>query len=149
VFSSSGSVTNPKNVLTGKATTLAGKGTQIVLDFGKEVGGILSLQLSAASGNQSVGVAFSESSLYVGPNSDNSAGGGSPDGALSVAVAGATSWTSETKSLRGGFRYVTIFMQSTGSVDLTSVSLAFSPDPLRKIPNSYPNYFYSNDEVLN
>lgn len=149
VLSSSGTVSNPKNVLTGKPTTLAGKGAQVVLDFGKEVGGILSLELVAASGAQSVGVAFSESSLYVGPNSDNSAGGGQPDGALSVAVTGATAWTSEAKFLRGGFRYVTIFMQSTGAVDLSRVSLAFSPDPERKIPNDYPNFFYSNDEVLN
>src|SRR5579859_6200560 len=149
VLSTSGSVSNPTAVLSGKPTTLAGTGAQIVLDFGKEVGGILSLQFGGASGNPTLGVAFSESSLHVGPNSDNSAGGSNSDGALAVSVGGAMSWTSASKYLRGGFRYVTLFMTSAGSVDVRGVSLAFSPDPERPIPNQYPNYFYSNDEVLN
>jgi hypothetical protein len=149
VFSSSGSVTDPANVLSNKPTTLTGAGAQLVLDFGKEVGGILSLEFASASGNESLGVAFSESSLYVGPNSDNSAGGSASDGALAVSVTGPGSWTSEAKHLRGGFRYLTLFMKSSGSVDISGVSLAFSPDPERAIPNQYPNYFYSNDELLN
>jgi Bacterial alpha-L-rhamnosidase 6 hairpin glycosidase domain len=148
VFSTAGAVSNPNNVLSGKPTTLAGAGAQIVLDFGKEVGGILSLEFAGAAGNPTLGAAFSESSLYVGPNSDNSAGGGSSDGALALSVAGPMSWTSESKHLRGGFRYLTLFVNG-GSIDVTGVSLAFSPDPERAIPNQYPNYFYSNDEVLN
>src|SRR5207237_531660 len=141
--SSSGSVTDPTNMLTGNATRLSGVGAQVVLDFGKEVGGILSLEFASASdANQQVGAAFSESSLYVGPNSDNSAGGGNSDGALAVPVAGASSWTSDAKYLRGGFRYLTLFLKSGGSVDIKGASLAFSPDPERAIPNQYPNYFY-------
>src|SRR3954468_11722291 len=49
VYSTSGQVTDPANVLTGKVTRLTGAGAQIVLDFGKEVGGVLSLQFSGAS----------------------------------------------------------------------------------------------------
>jgi hypothetical protein len=150
VFSSSGSVTDPTNVLAGNTTKLSGLGAQIVLDFGKEVGGVLSLDFAGASdANQSLGAAFTESSLYVGPNSDNSAGGGNSDGALAVPVTGPSSWTSARKYLRGGFRYLTLFLTSSGSVDLRGVSLEFSPDPERAIPNQYPNYFYSNDDVLN
>ncbi|HEX4458205.1 MAG TPA: alpha-L-rhamnosidase, partial [Polyangia bacterium] len=149
VLSTSGSVTNPTNVLSGKATTLSGSGAQIVLDFGKEVGGIVSLAFSSATANSTLGVAFSESSLYVGPNSDNSAGGGNSDGAIPVAVSGPSSWTSDAKYLRGGFRYLTVFLTSAGPVDLSGVSLAYSPDPERTIPNQYPNYFYSNDDIVN
>jgi hypothetical protein len=136
-------------VLSGQPTTLSGKGAEIILDFGKEVGGILSITFSGSSdASQNIGVAFSESSLYVGPNSDNSAGGSNSDGALAVSVAGASSWTSASKYLRGGFRYVTLFLTSSGSVDVSGVSLDFTPDPERAIPNQYPNYFYSNDDVL-
>jgi hypothetical protein len=148
VHSSSGAVTHPMNVLTHQPTTLSGAGAQLVLDFGKEVGGILSVEFGASSGSELLGVAFSESSLYVGPNSDNTAGGGASDGALEISVSG-PSWTSEAKHLRGGFRYATLFMKSAGSVDITGVSLAFSPDPERALPNQYPNYFYCNDELLN
>ena len=150
VNSTSGSVANPTSVLTGGTTTLTGAGAQIVLDFGKEVGGILSLEFAGSSdASEGIGAAFCESSLYVGPNSDNSAGGGNPDGALTVMVPGPSSWTSAAPYLRGGFRYLTLFMISSGSVSISGVSLAFTPDPTRAIPNQYPNYFYSNDEVLN
>ncbi len=152
VLSTSGSVTNPTSVLGGGTTTLTGAGAQIVFDFGKEVGGILSLAFASASdANQTLGAAFTESSLYVGQNSDNSGGGGAPDGAIAVAVAGSgpSSWTSAPQFLRGGFRYLTLFLTSSGSVSLSGVSIAFTPDPERTIPNQYPNYFYSNDDVLN
>src|SRR5205807_10618515 len=49
VFSTTGAVSNPNDVLSGRPTTLAGAGTQIVLDFGKEVGGILALEFANAS----------------------------------------------------------------------------------------------------
>jgi hypothetical protein len=150
VFATSGTVTNPTSILTGQPTSLVGSGSYIVLDFGTEVGGLISLSFSAASdANQSVGIAFSESSLYVGPSSDQSNGSGTPDGAISVPVAGASTYTVPPALLRGGFRYLTLFLSSSGSVDVSAVSLAYSPDPNRTVPNQYPNYFYSNDDALN
>jgi len=150
VFRTNGSVINPNNVLTGAATAIVGNGAYLTLDFGKEVGGYVTLTFAAASdANQSVGLAFSESSLYVGVDSDRSNGGGSPDGALTAAVPGASQYTVPRPFIRGGFRYLTIFLRSAGWVHLSGVSLAFSPDPNRAVPNQYPNYFYSNDDTLN
>jgi hypothetical protein len=150
VASSSGDVVEPENVLHEAPTTLTGKGAYVVLDFGREVGGIITVSFSAASGNgQVAGLAFSESSLYFGPRSDSSNGGSSDDGALYAAVEGATTYTMPASQLRGGFRYLTIFLESTGSVTLNNVSLDFSPDPLRVNPNRYPNYFFSSDETVN
>ena len=52
-----------------------GTNSSITLDFGKEVGGIATLSFGATSGGgQRVGLAFSESSLYVGNDSDISSG---------------------------------------------------------------------------
>ncbi|WP_329257402.1 hypothetical protein OG223_35240 [Streptomyces sp. NBC_01478] len=76
VHATSGSVGSPTNVLSHQATRLNGKGSAVTLDFGKEVGGIVTLNFSGASGaGQSVGLAFSESSLHTGTGSDNSADG--------------------------------------------------------------------------
>jgi hypothetical protein len=150
VFTTNGSVINPNNVLTGNATAIVGAGAYITLDFGKEVGGYVTLTFAAAAdANQSVGLAFSESSLYVGVNSDRSSGGGNPDGALTAAVPGASTFTVQRPFIRGGFRYLTVFLRSAGWVHLSGVSLAFSPDPNRATPNQYPNYFFSNDDTLN
>lgn len=149
VFRTNGNVINPGNVLSGQATAIVGSGAYITLDFGKEVGGYVTLTFTAASdANQSVGLAFSESSLYVGVDSDRSSGG-NPDGALTAAVRGASTYTAPRPFLRGGFRYLTVFLRSAGWVHLSGVSLAFTADPNRAVPNQYPNYFFSNDAMLN
>ncbi|HET8843534.1 MAG TPA: hypothetical protein VFN35_18875, partial [Ktedonobacteraceae bacterium] len=145
IYTTAGSVSNPANLLSGNATRLNGNGASVTVDFGKEVGGIVTLSFAGASNaQQSVGLAFSESSLYVGPNSDASSGGG-PDGAIFAAVAGAGSYTMPADKLRGGFRYLTLFLNSSGWVDLSGVSLAFTAEPAMGNPAAYPDYFYSSD----
>src|SRR3954451_2625837 len=56
-----GTVTDPQAVLSGRATTLAGGG-QVVLDFGQEVGGTITLH---ATGAGQLGLAFAESSTFT------------------------------------------------------------------------------------
>ena len=142
-----GTVSNPSNLLSGQATRLTGKGSAVTLDFGKEVGGIVTLHFAGSSdANQSVGLAFSESPQYVGTSSDNSAGG--TDGAIYAAVNGAGSYTMPTDKLRGGFRYLTLFLNSSGWADINGVSLNFTAAPGVTDPSAYPDYFYSNDALL-
>ncbi|MGW1623957.1 alpha-L-rhamnosidase-related protein [Streptomyces sp. NPDC002172] len=148
VYRTAGSVSDPTHVLSHQATRLNGSGSAVTLDFGKEVGGIVTLSFSgASSAGQSVGLAFSESSLYVGNSSDNSGGG--TDGAIYATVNGAGSYTMPADKLRGGFRYLTLFLDSGGWVDVNGVSLAFSAAPGATNPAAYPDYFYSNDTLLN
>ncbi len=154
VHSTSGSVTSPQNVLSGAPTRLSGAGAALVLDFGKEVGGLVTLHFAGASGSgQQLGLAFSESSLYTGPVSDLSSGtvfsGSGTDGALATTVDGAGTYTMPTDKLRGGFRYLTVFLSSSGWVDLDGVSLAFTGAAGMSDPSAYPNYFYSSDPELN
>jgi hypothetical protein len=154
VQGTSGSVSAPQNVLSGSATRISGANSYLVLDFGKEVGGLVTLTFGGASGSgRQVGLAFSESSLYVGPVSDLSSGtvfsGAGTDGALYTTVNGAGTYTMPTDKLRGGFRYLTVFLSSSGWVDLTGVSLAFTGAAGMSDPSAYTNYFYSNDDQLN
>lgn len=151
IFRTTGSVSNPQNVLTNQATRLSGTGSSLTLDFGKEVGGVATLSFGATSDSgQQVGLAFTESSLYVGTGSDKSAGYDTPpDGALTASAASGGSYTMPTARLRGGFRYLTVFMRTGGWIDLTGVSLAFTPAPGKANPADYANYFSSNDDLLN
>lgn len=154
VHGTAGSVTSPQNVLTGGTTRISGANSYLVLDFGKEVGGLATLKFAGASGSgQRVGLAFSESSLYVGTVSDLSSGaafsGTGTDGALSATVDGAGTYTMPADKLRGGFRYLTVFLSSSGWVDLNGVSLAFTGAAGMSDPKAYKNYFYSNDAQLN
>ncbi|WP_433462334.1 MGH1-like glycoside hydrolase domain-containing protein [Spirillospora sp. CA-128828] len=150
VYKTSGTVDGADAVLKGGKTGLSGTGSSITLDFGKEVSGLTKLHFAGSDGPQKVGVAFSESSTYVDTTSDASTGGPrSRDGALSVDVDGPTSYTTPAEQLRGGFRYLTIFLQSGGRVDLDKVSLHYTPAPTMKDPSRYANYFYSSDDLLN
>jgi hypothetical protein len=150
VYGTSGAVSNASGLLTGGDTRLTGNGSAVTLDFGKDVGGLVTLRFAGSSdANQSVGLAFSESAQFVGTGSDASNGGGGPDGALYAAVSGAGSYTMPADKLRGGFRYLTLFLNSGGYADLTGVSLAFTAAPGWSDPAAYPDYFCSNDTVLN
>ncbi len=144
-----GQVADPLNVISHRATRLTGANSAVVLDFGKEVGGLVTLSFGAASSaSQQVGLAFSESSLNVGLTSDASSGG-NPDGALTGAVTANGTYTMPTARLRGGFRYLTVFLKSDGWVDLTGASLNFTAAPGKSDPSAYANYFSSNDPLLN
>ncbi|WP_433385949.1 alpha-L-rhamnosidase C-terminal domain-containing protein [Micromonospora sp. KLBMP9576] len=151
IYRTTGAVANPQNVLSGLATRLTGTNSSITLDFGKEVGGLATLTFGAASdGGQRLGLAFTESSLFVGNDSDTSATHeGRGDGALTAAAPANGTYTMPAEYLRGGFRYLTVFLRTPGWVDLTRVSLNFTAAPGKANPADYANYFYSNDDLLN
>ncbi|MGA6223722.1 MGH1-like glycoside hydrolase domain-containing protein [Streptomyces umbrinus] len=150
VHKTSGSVANPQNVLSGQPTRISGSQSAITLDFGKEVGGVTTLSFgSTSSGSQRVGLAYSESSLYVGNNSDRSSGRDGEDGALYATASANGTYTVPTAKQRGGFRYLTVFLDTSGWVDLKGVSLDFTAAPGKSNPADYANYFHSNDELLN
>jgi hypothetical protein len=149
IHGTSGTVSSPQNVLSRQSTRISGANPYVVLDFGKEVGGLVTLTFAGSSdANQQVGLAFSESSQYVGEQSDASSGGGA-DGAIYAPVGGASTYTMPSDKLRGGFRYLTVFLTSSGWVDLNGVSLNFTAVPDMANPQAYPNYFSSNDDLLN
>lgn len=150
VYRTSGSVANPQNVLSGQSTRISGSQSAITLDFGKEVAGMATLSFGAASDSgQRVGLAFSESSLYVGTNSDRSSGRDGEDGALYTTASANGTYTMPTAQQRGGFRYLTVFLDTSGWVDLKGISLAFTAAPGKADPADYANYFHSNDDLLN
>jgi hypothetical protein len=150
VYRTTGTVTDAGNVLHSRATSIAGRDSSITLDFGKEVGGLVSIHFAAASeAGQQLGLAFSESSQYVGAASDASNGGGGSDGAIYADAAPGSTWTMPQASLRGGFRYLTLFANSAGPIAIDHVSLAISFAPSMASLRAYGNYFYSSDPLLN
>jgi hypothetical protein len=144
-----GGVTSPNQLLSGGTTTIQGMGSYIVFDFGKEVGGIASLQFRAVSDSaQRVFLAFSESVLYTGPQSDLSSGR-PQDGSLSAAAVSNGTYSVPPENLRGGFRYLTIGLETNGSVELSGVTLSFTPAPTLTDLRAYSGSFRSNDDLLN
>lgn len=150
VYRTTGTVTGASNVLHSRATSITGSESSITLDFGEEVGGLVSIHFAAASEvGQQLGLAFTESSQYVGTTSDASNGGGGSDGAIYADATPGSTWTMPQASLRGGFRYLTLFANSAGTIAIDHVSLAISFAPSMTSLRDYDNYFYSSDPLLN
>jgi hypothetical protein len=134
------------------SVTLSGNGSIVVYDFGVEVGGIVSINCTTTETGD-LYLAFSEAKNYVGESSDSSNGGfEGADGAIYTSFeAGITNYTMPSAKLRGGFRYLTVFLQTntsaTVTIDQISVQLDFQPTWSNL--QAYQGYFYSNDDLLN
>ncbi|KAF2825111.1 Six-hairpin glycosidase [Ophiobolus disseminans] len=130
-----------------------GNGSNVVFDFGVEVGGIVSLTYTA-NGTGAIGLAFTEASTWIGEWSDASNGKfAGRDGALyvNVSAAGPGTYRMPDISMRGGFRYMTAFLTTTSGawVNMTDVQLEISFQPTWSNLRAYQGYFHSNDELLN
>lgn len=136
--------------------SLVGNGSILIFDYGKEVGGVLTVEYSA-SGNGSLGLSFSEARNFTGYTSDESNGGSGPDGALSTPInAGERttklSYTTPDEKQRGGFRYLTLFTMTDETeieVNITKISLEISFQPTWSNLRAYQGYFHSSDQTLN
>ncbi|KAJ5646215.1 hypothetical protein N7490_002587 [Penicillium lividum] len=130
--------------------TLHGNGSLVVFDFGLEVGGIMHIDYTA-TGSGALGIAFSEAKNWIGEWSDSS-NALYHDGALyDNFTSGSQSYVMPDPKLRGGFRYLTLFLitddAATVKIEDMHVELAFHPtwSNLR----AYQGYFHCSDELLN
>jgi hypothetical protein len=163
IFSPSSRTVSPKSILsvtTGDIISsfpgnslLVGNGSQLVFDFGTEVGGIVSLEYTS-TGAGAIGLAFTEAKTYIGEWSDSSNEQVlPPDGAIYANFTSAVEGTyvMPDAKLRGGFRYLTLFLitNGTNSVNITDISLEIGFQPTWSNLKAYQGYFHSSDELLN
>ncbi|KAF9698024.1 hypothetical protein EKO04_004230 [Ascochyta lentis] len=126
----------------------------VVFDFGLEVGGILSFEyaLTGNNTNASIGLAFTEAKDYIGRKSDNSNGGQGADNALlyPLNITREGTFVMPDVSLRGGFRYLTIFLLANPNAGLTvrTVKLDISFQPTWPNLRAYQGYFHSSEPLL-
>ncbi|KAJ9216845.1 CAZyme family GH78 [Paecilomyces variotii] len=164
IYAPASRVVKPKRIIeaTGSSdyqhsskVTLSGNGSQIIFDFGIEVGGIITVDYTSTTGKGALGLAFTEAKNWVGEWSDSSSGNFEhPDGALyqQITSPGKGRYVMPDKYLRGGFRYMTAFLvtnESTTVVDINDVSLEIAFQPTWANLRAYQGYFHSNDELLN
>ncbi|CDM33354.1 CAZyme family GH78 [Penicillium roqueforti] len=130
---------------------LYGNGSLIVFDFGIEVGGIVHLDYTS-TGSGALGLAFTEAKNWIGEWSDSS-NALYHDGALYANISSTEKGTyiMPDKYLRGGFRYLTVFLitDNSGSVQIDDLSLEVAFKPTWSNLRAYQGYFHCNDELLN
>jgi alpha-L-rhamnosidase len=158
IVSTSGSVENAEGVLCNgvMGTTISvspGSTATIVLDYGRNVGGIPYFDVASVSGSIELKASYSETDRYLGENGDGSAppaqsfgtGEGDPRRYDSYVVEKAGLVTNYYN--QGGQRYQLLTVRGSGTLTLKQVGITYIAD--RTQPANYGGYFHSNDEVLN
>ncbi|KAL1938359.1 hypothetical protein VTO73DRAFT_11810 [Trametes versicolor] len=145
-----GGVRNANALVAKGAATLSGNGSWIALDFGVEVGGLVSLNFGKVTSGSSIALSFTESPMFISPlTSDDSSypsANMSFDGVLQVPAPLPTGfWTQPAAMLRGGYRYLTIVSTSDEPVTLSNVSCAISFAPHFPNLRDYSGYFFASD----
>ncbi|HEU5026901.1 MAG TPA: alpha-L-rhamnosidase C-terminal domain-containing protein [Spirillospora sp.] len=145
-------VRNPVGAFHGGTTTLASNEygrPYAIYDFGKEVGGQVQVTADVRKGTPRLGLAFSESGQYLTTASDYSQ---DPVGLATEThyldtKAGRTAMTDPV--IRGGFRYLMVFLDGPGEVRLSDLRLKFTADPANPDLDGYKGAFLSSDDTLN
>ncbi|URN04959.1 hypothetical protein LUW74_17625 [Actinomadura madurae] len=147
-----GTVANPSGAFRHGTTTLTSNEygrPYVVYDFGKEVGGQVQVTADVRKGTPRLGLAFSESAQYLTTASDYS------QDPVSLATethyfdtqAGRSAMTDPV--IRGGFRYLMVFLDGPGEVKLSDLRLKFTADPANPDLDGYKGAFLSSDDTLN
>jgi hypothetical protein len=162
IYAPSSRTINPASILSSAGSfiskfpgeaKLSGNGSQLVFDFGIEVGGLVTLEYQT-TGAGAIGLAFTESKNWIGEWSDSSNGGfKGPDGAIyaNFSAAGTYTYTMPDLRLRGGFRYLTLFLITNGTISagINDITLEIGFQPTWASLQAYQGYFHSNDDTLN
>ncbi|KIY72366.1 glycoside hydrolase family 78 protein [Cylindrobasidium torrendii FP15055 ss-10] len=118
-----------------------------------DIGGIVSVDVASITDNTTyIGVTFSESSLWVNElASDSTADAGFDEPVWLALNKGPGTYTVDTSHVRGGFRYLTIVHNGTGTTNVSGVSTDFTAMPHWEDDalQNYTGWFHSNDEKLN
>lgn len=152
VHNINGTAINAASLTKPPGSTKISGHSAITYDFGKNVAGIVSFNTSVVSGSENyIGISFTESSLWINSEGCDATADAGLDVALWWKVSANAQYTADTKHQRGGFRYLNVYHNTSGSVELTSLSIYFTAVPQKSESQlqDYTGYFHSNDESLN
>lgn len=150
VYQVNGSVSDAELLThTGSGNATFNGVSSVTFDFGRNIGGIVSLDIASASSSDAfVGVTFTESSLWINSEACDATADAGFDSPLWFPVGqGPGKYTAEKKHIRGAFRYMTLVSNTTGSVSVRSVQVKYTAAPTQDL-RAY-GYFHSDDELIN
>lgn len=152
VYKVNGTVNNAESLIGGSDGNAVFDGpSSVTLDFGKNIAGVVTLQIGNVDDDQYIGLTYTESSLWIsGDGSDGTADAGL-DETLWFAPSSSGDYTVSRDHERGAFRYLSLIHNTTGSLEVTGVSVYFTPMPHYEESQlrEYTGYFHSDDELLN
>ncbi|KAK3703778.1 hypothetical protein LTR37_014224 [Vermiconidia calcicola] len=152
VYNVNGTVTNAASLTEGSSGSASFRGpSAVTYDFAINIAGIVSLEITSADADQYIGLTYSESSLWIsGEGSDATADAGI-DETLWFHITDPGTYTVDRKHERGGFRYLSLIHNTTGSVEVGEVTVHYTPMPHWEADQlkAYTGWFHCNDELVN
>lgn len=149
VYRTTGTVDNAEAIADSAAdgSVILSGSSSVTLDFGKNIAGQVSLTTTTSgNANATLGLTYTESSVYVSDIGCDSTANSGLDRPLIIPVG--RTYTVERKHARGGFRYLSVINNGTEEVELSDLSVYFTAAPTQDL-QKYTGYFHSNDELLN
>lgn len=153
VVSTSGTVTGAQNLVCGGSgtTTLTlapgGDTPTIVLDYGRNVGGLPYFDVSAETGSPTLQAGYSEAQQYLTATGDTADPWAEGDPARHDSYTVSAPGTITNHYEQGGERYEEITLTSPGILTLGAAGLQYIAD--RTTADGYQGYFVSSSDELN
>jgi alpha-L-rhamnosidase len=153
ITSTSGTVTGAQNLVcggSGGATltlTSGGATPTIVLDYGKDVGGLPYFNVSAESGSPVLRAGYSEGEQYLSATGDGATPWAEGDTSRSDSYTVTGAGTITNRSVQGGERFEEITLTSPGTLTLSGAGVNYIAD--RTQASGYQGYFDSSSTELN
>lgn len=122
----------------------------VTYDFGINIGGLVSLTIgNKTDTNQSIAITYSESSQWISGVACDATQDSGMDEALWFYPQGTGVVSVDRQHERGGFRYLSLVHNTTGNIEITEVTVEFTPSPTTEDLRNYTGFFHSDDELLN
>ena len=151
VHNTNGSVSNPESLTRSNGSSVFSGNAATSYDFGINIAGVVSLDVASVSdASQYIGVTFSESSYWVSNASSDATADAGKDETLWFHVTEPGQYTAPREKERGGFRYMTLVHNSTGTVEVASAEVHYTAMPhwADDALANYTGYFHCDGRLL-
>jgi len=132
VYNVDGTVDDAKDLTTGQSASTVFRGpSAVTYNFGKEVAGLVSFNVSEVVGSDGsfIGISFTESSLWINSEGCDATADSGIDQALWWSVEPGDTYTAEKWHQRGGFRYLNVYHNTTGKVTFSDLNVYYTAIP--------------------
>ena len=117
----------------------------------QNIAGLVSFEIGSADDNQYIGLTYTESSLWISGEGCDATADAGIDEALWFHITNSGSYAVDRKHERGGFRYLSVLHNSTGSTEVKEITVQYTPMPHWQDDHlrDYTGYFHCNDDLIN
>lgn len=152
IYKHEGTIQEVENLLkvSSKESSILYQDSLVTIDFGFNTCGLVTIEFGDSTGDQELNLSYSESKLFIDKyTSDRSMDFFIEDGVHCIPARKGV-FKSPWVKQRGAFRYLTLWTEKTGSIEIKKINTYMTCMPsLKDDLSNYSGYFYSNDDFVN